>query len=105
MESYESFESFLPPTPIDGHVAVLGCEDRVASVVMGWNPVPVFACDGVRQLAVVVWARTKLLERTLVDHEVADPRLLACLARIDAAIAVMSERLDALEDVLEQQAA
>ena len=100
MESYESFESFLPPTPIDGHVAVLGCEDRVASVVMGWNPVPVFACDGVRQLAVVVWARTKLLQRTLADYSASDARLVACLARIDAAIAGMSERLDALEETL-----
>jgi hypothetical protein len=109
MDGFEGFESLVslplldvrevarPETPV--------YEDRPVSTEVGWKPVPVLACDGVRQLAVVVWARTKLLERTLADHEVADARLLACLARIDAAIAVMSDHLDALEDVLEQQAA
>jgi hypothetical protein len=109
MDVYEGFESLLPPPlsePREVRDPQTGVEeDRQVSTEVGWKPVPVLACDGVRQLAVVVWARTKLLERTLVDHEVADARLLASLARIDAAIAVMSERLDALEDVLEQQAA
>jgi hypothetical protein len=109
MDGYESFESLMPlplyevreiarPQPVVN-------EDRPVSTGAAWKPVPVLACDGVRQLAVVVWARTKLLERTLADHEGADARLLASLARIDAAIAVMSEQLDALEDVLEKQAA
>ncbi|MEA2586260.1 MAG: hypothetical protein QOF33_4345 [Thermomicrobiales bacterium] len=62
-------------------------------------------CDGVRQLAVVVWARTKLLERLLVDQVAVDSRVLAGLAEIGAAITAISERLDALEDSLPRQAA
>ncbi len=62
-------------------------------------------CDDVRQLAVVVWARTKLLERLLADQVDVDSRVLAGLAEIGAAITAISERLDELEDVLPGQAA
>jgi hypothetical protein len=109
MEAYERLETLLPP-PLTGPRETVPPrteveEDRTISSGASWKPVPVLACDEVRQLAVVVWARTKLLERTLADREDADPRLLACLARIDAAIATMSDPLDVLEDLLERQAA
>ncbi len=62
-------------------------------------------CDDVRQLAVVVWARTKLLERLLAAEVTTDGRVLAGLAEIDAAIAAICERLDRLEDALPRRAA
>jgi hypothetical protein len=54
--------------------------------------------DDVRQLAVVVWARTKLIDRLLTAEVAPDPRILAGLAEIEAAVAGISERLDLLED-------
>ncbi len=109
MDGYDRFESLVPLPLYEvreiARPAIARHEDRPVPAGAGWTAAPILACDGVRQLAVVVWARAKLLERTLADHELADARLCACLARIDAAIAVMSERLDALEDVLEKQAA
>jgi hypothetical protein len=62
-------------------------------------------CDDLRQLAVVVWARTQLVERLLAAQGPADPRLLAGLADIDAAVAAIGARLDALEDALPRRAA
>jgi hypothetical protein len=62
-------------------------------------------CDDVRQWAVVIWARTKMIERRLAAGESADPRLLAGLAEIEAAVAAIGARLDALEDALPRRAA
>jgi hypothetical protein len=61
--------------------------------------------DDLRQLAVVVWARTKLVERLLAARGPVDPRLLAGLADIEAAVAAIGARLDAVEDALPQRAA
>lgn len=62
-------------------------------------------CDDLRQWTVVIWARTKLLERQLAAHGSDDPRLLAGLADIDAAVAAIGTRLDDLEDALARRAA
>jgi hypothetical protein len=61
--------------------------------------------DDLRQWAVVVWARTKLIERLLAAGGPVDDRLLAGLADIDAAVAAIGARLDALEDALPRRAA
>ena len=109
MDGFEIIESLAPPLAHQREAALprvvwrevrreAPAADEVVHVA--WRTSPERVCDGVRQLAVVVWARTKLLERTLADQEPAGSPLLACLARIDAAIAVTCERLDALEDVL-----
>jgi hypothetical protein len=110
MDGIEFFELPVPPPNFASSEVALPRlvwrEDRWDATVVGeppsvgWRSSPLPACDGVRQLAVVVWARTKLLQRTLADQAPAGSPLLACLARIDAAIAVMTERLDALEDLL-----
>jgi hypothetical protein len=55
-------------------------------------------CDDLRQWTVVIWARTKLIERELAAGGAVDPRLLAGLADINAAVAAIGARLDALED-------
>jgi hypothetical protein len=67
--------------------------------------VTVLPCDDLRQLTVVVWARTKLLERLLAAQGAGDPRLLAGLAEIDEAVAALGARIDALEDGMSRRAA
>jgi hypothetical protein len=62
-------------------------------------------CDDVRQLVVVVWARTKLLERQLTSQVGGDSPVLTGLTEIGAAIAGITARLDELEDALARQAA
>jgi hypothetical protein len=61
--------------------------------------------DDLRQWAVVIWARTKLIERQLTVGGTVDARLLAGLAEIDAAVAAIGARLDALDDALPRRAA
>jgi len=110
MDGIEFFELPVPPPLFASREVALPWmvwrEERPAptdvgeSASVGWRSSPLPVSDGVRQLAVVVWARTKLLQRTLADQAPAGSPLLTCLARIDAAIAVMTERLDALEDLL-----
>jgi hypothetical protein len=114
MDGIELYELPVPPPLFASREVALPRlvwrEDRWDAAVVGepalagWRSSRQPVCDGVRQLAVVVWARTKLLQRTLADQAPAGSPLLACLARIDATIAVMTERLDALEDLLPRPA-
>jgi hypothetical protein len=55
-------------------------------------------CDDLRQWTVVVWARTKLIERLIAAEGSVDPRLRAAVAAIEAAVAAIGAGLDALED-------
>lgn len=64
-----------------------------------------FPLDELRELTVVVWARTQLIGRQLAARGLDDPRLGAGLADIDAAVAAIGSRLDALEDALPRRAA
>ena len=73
--------------------------------MVGGAPMQAPTCDDVRQLAVVVWARTKFIERLVVAEGTVDARVLAGLAEIDAAITAIGERLDRLEDALAKRAA
>jgi hypothetical protein len=72
-------------------------------MALGASATPTF--DDVRQVAVVVWARTKFIERVLAADVSTDARVLTGLAEIDAAIAAIGERLDRLEDSLLRRAA
>lgn len=60
-------------------------------------------CDDLRQWTVVVWARTRLIERLVAAQGSIDPRLRAAVAAIDDAVAAIGMGLDALEDALPRQ--
>jgi hypothetical protein len=86
-----------PTTSGDGLARIVDLRER--------REVTVLPCDDLRQLTVVVWARTKLLERLLAAQGASDPRLLAGLAEIDEAVTALGARIDALEDGLTRRAA
>jgi hypothetical protein len=77
---------------------------RIAAVRDRREAMPL-PCDDLRQWAVVIWARTKLLERLLAAQGSVDPRLLAGLSDVTAAVAAIGVHLDALEDILARRAA
>src|SRR5688500_16306644 len=81
-----------------GRLVPMTDRPKAAHIVpAGWELEPY---DDVRQLAVVVWARTKMLQQVLGGNPEMDPRVLTGLADIDGAIAEIGARLDALEDAL-----
>jgi hypothetical protein len=83
-------KSLLCGIPIGGLPGVTGSSAATA-------PAPTY--DDVRQLAVVIWARTKYIERLLADLTT-DKRILGGLAQIDVTIATLCEHLDRLEDAV-----
>jgi hypothetical protein len=108
MDGYEVCETTIMPLVEAQELArprIVVRNDRPAPTEPVWQSSSPLVCDGVRQLAVVVWARTKLLERILAGQVGVDTSLLSGLAKIDAAIVALSEPLDALEDTLLDQAA
>jgi hypothetical protein len=96
MRSIEFGDVAAPPAPPPRAGPIVSLSDR--------RP-PATPYDDLRQLTVVVWARTKLIERRLGGRDSVDPNLLTSLADIEAAVAAIGDRLDALEDALPRQAA
>jgi hypothetical protein len=64
-----------------------------------------FPLDDLRQLTVVVWARTQLIGRLLAAQGLDDARLRAGLGDIDDAVAAIGSSLDAFEDALPRRTA
>ena len=96
-------EMIAAVVPKRGRAVPLSERPTMSPIVpAGWNSE---RYDDVRQLAVVVWARTKLLQQVLGGDPATDPRVLSGLAEIDAAIAAIGARLDAIEDALAGTAA
>jgi hypothetical protein len=92
-----SLTSGAPASPVGEPVRVIALQGRRKATVRPY--------DDLRELAVVVWARTKLIARLLAARGSVDPRLIAGLADIDAAAIAVSARLDTLEDALPRRAA
>ena len=87
----------FPPSPPAKPARIISLHDRRKPATRPY--------DDLRQLTVVVWARTKLIERRLAGQGWIDPQLRAGLADIDAAVTAIGARLDALEDALPRRAA
>jgi hypothetical protein len=97
MKLLEAGDVALPPSPPTEPVRLVSLRGR--------RPPSVRPYDDLRELTVVVWARTKLIERRLDGRGPVDPNLRASLADIEAAVAAIGVRLDALEDALPRRAA
>jgi hypothetical protein len=97
MKLLEHRDATVPPAPSSEPDRIVSLADR-RKPAMG-------PYDELRELTVVVWARTKLIEHRLAGQGRVDPRLLAGLDDIDAAVAAISARLDALEDAPPRRAA
>lgn len=90
---------FAPSPPAGTH----GLTGRI--VILHDRRAPrTFPLDDLRQLTVIVWARTQLVGRLLAAQGLDDPRLFAGLADIDAAVSAIGTRLDTLEDALARRA-
>jgi hypothetical protein len=97
MRLIEFGNAAIPPSPPAEPARIVSLHD--------WRRPTTHPYDELRELTVVVWAQTKLIERRLSGREPIDPRLQAGLADIESAVAAIGVRLDALEDALPRHAA
>jgi hypothetical protein len=100
-------ESFEPGEPASARSPRISSSARIvdlAEVRDRREPISL-PYDDLRQWAVVIWARTKLIEHLLVVGGSVDARVRTGLAGIDAAVAAIGARLDELEDDVSRRAA